>query len=327
MKFFSTYSHIFQTVFFFLLIGCSKEEVPEPTKAQDISEADALSREAKSGIQMLADGSKFSGEMEQGVPHGYGRKEFENGDAYEGQFNKGMGHGHGTFRMKSDSIIDRYTGMWASDKWDGFGTLVLKDGSRINGKWKKNRLEYGDYEGFNGVIKSGKWQGNWEFLSEGFSKNQYGAEFTGSFNSDGSYEKGFMQNPNGDLYTGSFYNNQYEGRGILEEADGDLYVGGFMNSRFSGVGILTENDGTKYSGEFKEGLPNGFGVQEDPNGIRYSGNWVNGLRDGAGTIDFGDGTSYVGEFRNGLAYEGQYDWGDGRVSNSFQDVDGSWQDR
>ena len=100
-----------------------------------------------------------------------------------------------------------------------------------------------------------------------------------------------------------------------------------MNSRFSGVGILTENDGTKYSGEFKEGLPNGFGVQEDPNGIRYSGNWVNGLRDGAGTIDFGDGTSYVGEFRNGLAYEGQYDWGDGRVSNSFQDVDGSWQDR
>ena len=81
MKFFSTYSHIFQTVFFFLLIGCSKEEVSEPTKAQDISEADALSREAKSGIQMLADGSKFSGEMEQGVPHGYGRKEFENGDA------------------------------------------------------------------------------------------------------------------------------------------------------------------------------------------------------------------------------------------------------
>ena len=88
MKFFSTYSHIFHTVFFFLLIGCSKEEVPEPTKAQDISEADALSREAKSGIQMLADGSKFSGEMEQGVPHGYGRKEFENWVDYSNMQNR-----------------------------------------------------------------------------------------------------------------------------------------------------------------------------------------------------------------------------------------------
>ncbi len=43
-------------------------------------------------------------------------------------------------------------------------------------------------------------------------------------------------------------------------------------------------------------------------------------------IDFGDGTSYTGLFENGLAVEGQYDWGDGRITNSFQDDFGNWVD-
>ena len=48
------------------------------------------------------------------------------------------------------------------------GTLVLKkDGPRVTGHWKKDRLEYGDYEGSDGSVRSGKWRGNWEFLEEG----------------------------------------------------------------------------------------------------------------------------------------------------------------
>jgi hypothetical protein len=45
-----------------------------------------------------------------------------------------------------------------------------------------------------------------------------------------------------------------------------------------------------------------------------------------GVLDFGDGTFFSGEFANGLAFDGQYDWGDGRVTNSYQDEDGNWLD-
>ena len=67
-------------------------------------------------------------------------------------------------------------------------------------------------------------------------------------------------------------------------------------------------------------------MQKDPSGVSYSGLWEQGVKQGNGVIDFGDGCSYTGLFENGLAVEGQYDWGDGRITNSFQDDFGNWVD-
>ena len=92
------------------------------------------------------------------------------------------------------------------------------------------------------------------------------------------------------------------------------------------MGVLKESDGSTYSGQFKSGLPHGYGSQMDPSGVRFTGNWINGIKNGTGIIDFGDGSSYIGEFNNGLASEGQYDWGDGRITNAYQDENGNWVD-
>ena len=228
---------------------------------------------------------------------------------------------------KKDELLGRYVGMWSNDTWNGYGTLVLNDGSRVTGHWKKDRLEYGDYEGSDGTIRSGKWRGNWEFLEEGFSRDAFGSEYNGKFNGDGSYRSGFIQNPNGDLYAGEFHANSYDGKGILERSDGTLYVGSFKENQFSGSGILVRSQGFKYTGQFENGVPEGYGVEEQINGVRYFGSWSNGLKQGFGTVDFGNGATYVGEFKNGLAYEGKYDWGDGRVTDSYQDDSGNWLDR
>ena len=67
-------------------------------------------------------------------------------------------------------MLERFIGMWANDEWDGYGKLVLKDGSRIVGKWNRNQLEYGDFQGADGEVRSGKWYGDWEKLNEGFFK-------------------------------------------------------------------------------------------------------------------------------------------------------------
>ena len=89
---------------------------------------------------------------------------------------------------------------------------------------------------------------------------------------------------------------------------------------------MLEPDGTIYSGNFSNDLPDGVGVQDDPSGVSYAGSWELGVRQGSGVIDFGDGTSFRGFFENGLAVEGQYDWGDGRITNSYQDEFGNWVD-
>ena len=63
-----------------------------------------------------------------------------NSDNYEGQFQKAEAHGHGTYRFKKDELLDRYVGMWSNDTWDGYGTLVLKDGSRSDWTLEKRPL-------------------------------------------------------------------------------------------------------------------------------------------------------------------------------------------
>ena len=310
----------------FSFVSCSENENMEVKIVNEPSEGDVLSREAKRGKQELEDGSLYEGEMVAGKPSGHGQRSYPNGDLYEGQFAKSMRHGHGTHRYKSDKLLERYVGMWANDEWDGYGKLVFKDSSRVEGMWNRSNLVYGDYEGADGEVRSGKWYGRWDKLEEGFSKNAFGAEYSGKFNQNGEYENGFIENPNGDLYCGDFFQNQYHGKGILEKADGTVYVGGFYENVYQGVGVLKESDGSMYSGQFQSGLPHGYGSQLDPSGVRYVGSWFNGVKNGSGTINFGDGSSYVGEFRNGLAIEGQYDWGDGKITSAYQDESGNWID-
>lgn len=320
--------HLLGCFLFYPFISCNNEVAKDtPRENEKKSEAKVLSREASAGSQLLTDGSQYEGEMLSGLPNGHGNKSFVNGDDYEGQFRKGLRHGHGTHRYKADDLLERYVGMWSNDEWDGYGKLVLKDGSRVVGKWNRSRLNYGDYEGSDGEVRSGKWAGNWDMLNEGFFKNSYGTEFSGIFNQQGEYDNGYIKKPNGDRYIGEFYNNAYHGKGILEKLDGTLYVGDFSQNVYDGVGVLKENDGSVYSGQFVEGLPHGYGIQKDTSGVGYTGNWINGLKDGIGTIDFGDGSSFVGQFSDGLAVDGQYDWGDGRISNAYQDENGNWLDR
>ena len=149
---------LFFTAVLILSCNCSQDEGSlSPARDESVSEGEMLLRKAQSGKQQMEDGSTYMGELMRGEPHGYGKKDFQQGDVYEGQFQKGKAHGHGTYRFKQDELIDRYVGMWANDKWDGYGTLVLSDGSRVTGQWVKDRLEYGDYQGSDGTIRSAKW--------------------------------------------------------------------------------------------------------------------------------------------------------------------------
>ena len=307
---------------FLLLLGCGTENEVGGSRE---TESSGLAKKAKKGKQTLPDGSVYEGEMLGGKPNGYGLRKLTNGDVFDGQHKSGLAHGYGTMDYKSREEIERYSGLWKSGQREGYGTLVFSDSSRMEGHWEDDELLYGDYQGSDGVILSGKWVSS--SLSEGRMKTALNEEFSGTFNPDGSFLKGTFLSGGGNRYTGSFKSNLYHGRGILEKTDGTLYAGDFEEGEYSGVGMLVEPDGSKYSGGFSQGIPEGFGIQEDVTGVTYAGNWSQGEKNGRGTLDFGDGTSFTGDFREGLAVQGSYDWGNGRITDSYQDENGEWRDR
>ncbi|MEC8043689.1 MAG: hypothetical protein VX130_03755 [Verrucomicrobiota bacterium] len=309
------------------ILSCSENE---ESPREDFSSALPSPAKAKEGKYFFDDGSVYQGTLAMGKPDGFGRRVYGNSDVYEGQFRKGLEHGSGTLRFKSDEEIDRYVGMWASGQMEGFGALVLVDESRMEGEWKNGSLRFGEFQGANGEIKSGRWEGNTiaeMFLKEGRVRLPNGDDFSGILDYEGKYRNGSLKLANGDIFVGSFASGIFDGRGVLEKASGSLYVGQFSGGLYSGTGLLIEEDGETYSGEFRNGLPEGYGIQDSPSGVQYSGSWLAGQREGMGAIDFGDGSSFIGEFRNGFAYDGEYDWGDGRKTKSYQDENGVWRDR
>ena len=222
------------------------------------------------------------GRAVKGKPNGYGKRTFPSGDVFEGLFKNGVAHGYGSRLYQSDEEIDRYSGLWASGKKEGFGTLIYSDSSRMEGHWESDELLYGEYQGSDGVILTGKWKKS--VLSEGKMKTEFNEEFTGTFNPDGSFAKGTFLASGGDRYTGHFVANSYHGSGVLEQNDGSLYVGSFAEGLFAGVGVWVKPSGSTYSGTFKNGLPDGFGTQQDVTGVTYSGMWSEGVKKGEATL-------------------------------------------
>ena len=140
-------------------------------------ESVTLKREANEGRHIFKDGSIYEGQLVMGQPNGFGSHEFLDGNIYEGQHKNGLAHGHGTMRYKSVGNLDQYVGHWKSGKRDGFGTLILEDGTRLVGNWKDDNFHVGEYIANSGVIMSGLWDN--EYLSEGYMKT--GVNIQGHF--------------------------------------------------------------------------------------------------------------------------------------------------
>jgi hypothetical protein len=312
----------FSGALIFCFCGCGAENALED-RENSLNEHSPV--KSKKGRHVFDDGSVYDGELVAGKPEGYGERRYLNDDFYVGNFHEGLSHGQGTLRYKSDVNLSRYVGVWQNGKRNGYGSLYLADGSVFVGQWSANVMVHGEFRDVDGTFLSGTWRG--DSLERGKMGQVDGSTFTGIFDSEGRYLAGSLHSPNGDHFVGSFLNGIYEGSGSLVKSDGITYVGAFKAGLYSGEGILEDSEGRRYIGSFLQGNPSGEGQQVVSTGVVYSGDWKDGLRHGKGSIEFGDGTSYVGEFRNGLAHDGRYDWGDGRVTRSYQEPDGQWRDR
>ncbi|CAM9627016.1 unnamed protein product [Ascophyllum nodosum] len=292
------------------------------------------------------DGTKYDGNWEHGLFHGYGKLEWANGCVYEGDFYRGNRHGNGICTFPGG---ERYTGTWESGKMHGEGTLEIK-GRVLTGIWENGLPDFappadgykrfvfpdgkGVYDGYwRGCKRHG--QGSFAFTNGDVYKGEW---FQGEMMGEGTYK-----HASGEVYKGQFNNGQMHGRGTYVWPDTQQrYVGRWKNGKRHGHGrhyfcscAPDESSREYYDGEWLEGAMHGHGRYVDADGGEHEGVWVDGV---CPEVDFTH-IPESGNFRyrfscpeaKGGTYEG--DWvnrvphGQGRMVYSDGSVYvGGWKD-
>ncbi len=125
------------------------------------------------------DAGSYTGQCQDGVPHGYGYVQYLNGDEYEGSFSNGDKNGQGIMVWPDGA---NYQGGWADNKRNGHGTaLAANGGVAYRGEWLDNKMHG---EGVMVWPDVGRYEGGWR---------------------DGAkYGNGIMVLATGERYVGSF---------------------------------------------------------------------------------------------------------------------------
>ena len=120
------------------------------------------------GTSLYPGGSKYVGDFENYLPHGYGTFVWANGDRYFGEWKNGKNHGNGTKIWKDGR---EYRGDFLDDKLHGEGTLYFPDGKKYIGGFQngkrhgEGRFMYPDGTAYEGKFFAGKEQGVGECIS------------------------------------------------------------------------------------------------------------------------------------------------------------------
>jgi len=83
------------------------------------------------------DNGYYYGYVLNGVLHGAGTYNWEDGSMYIGEFRNGLRHGWGTYTFKDGS---KYVGMWQNDLQHGKGTYTFANGETLTGEWKNGEF-------------------------------------------------------------------------------------------------------------------------------------------------------------------------------------------
>jgi len=168
----------------------------------------------------LRDGCKYSGDYNaDGLRHGRGTLEWENGDKYEGQFYNGMRHGVGKLAFADGS---EYDGWWRYNRMDGHGTRRFPNGNLYVGNYVDGRR--------NG-------QGRHVFAN--------GDQYVGEFKDDAMHGTGRYYFKNNESFEGAFNRGRKEGQGKYQWSDGTVDI-----IRYSGDVRIGE--GVRYSADRKK---------------------------------------------------------------------------
>lgn len=234
---------------------------------------------AMRGVQLHGKGRytskvfKYEGEFKDGLKHGTGRYEWENGDRYEGTFAEDRPNGAGKYQFANG---DHYEGEVKAGVIAGRGTYVTRAGDRIEGS-------------FAGGLANGV--GIYRFASG----DRYEGEMV-----DGKLQgKGRYFAKSNDRIEAPFVNGRAHGKGTYFFSNGDRYDGDLNEGALTGMGVYTYASGPKYEGEMANGLPQGKGTFWFVDGSRFEGAFEGGLTRAKGVLIRADGSRTDAEIIDG----------------------------
>ena len=196
---------------------------------------DSRGRQHGKGLEIMPDGSKYTGSFKHGFKEGLGKLILTNGDFYKGMFLNNKAHGKGKLVACEGSCV--YKGDFLSDLKSGKGEE----------RWEKEGIYKGDW------VKD-KRHGEGEYIWEN------GCRFLGSFRKNNIEGKGTYYWSNGDFYEGDWLKGKMHGFGKFTWKDGRVFLGEYFKGKKNGYGEFYWPDGRFYKGEWVEGLQHGMGL-------------------------------------------------------------------
>lgn len=121
---------------------------------EDLKDAHAVETYTGFGTKTTESGT-YTGDMLDGLFHGNGRFEWNDGMSYDGEWAHGVQTGYGTFTWANGNV---YEGEWLNGAMHGTGTLTWAEGDIYSGEWTEGiRTGYGTYYWPNGDVYEGEW--------------------------------------------------------------------------------------------------------------------------------------------------------------------------
>ena len=217
--------------------------------------------------------SNYEGQVENGIPNGYGRARRPDGVKFVGEFKNGKRHGFGVLTTSDGG---KYIGEFRELRVHGFATYFAPD-IIYTGEWKK-----GLQDGYGLIKESGgrHYLGEWK---EG-KRNGYGRSVIPGVATMWAVWKDDKRDLNFPAYIRLASGFRYEGimneksqphgQGIATLINGETYEGDFEKNKKHGYGTYTYLNNDVYIGEWKDDNP--------WNGTRYDkdGNVIGTISDG-----------------------------------------------
>ncbi len=187
---------------------------------------------------------KYSGEIENGKPNGWGKFSYPSGYYYEGHYKEGKAHGKGSFSFpdgKKGVGEFRENKPWNIKEFDNESKII---GEYVDGVFKVKKKQ-------KGILFTRKEKNIWIWSENG-------------------------NEPYSGKYEGEIENGTPEGQGTLTFLNGTRYIGEYKNGVWNGQGIFYFPDGEKWVGEFKEDAP--WNINWYDKSGRIIAKWKNGVK-------------------------------------------------
>ncbi len=218
-----------------LAVGQRKAPVAPPV-AKPVERKDAPATTDVTGLvgkgkvetMKFPDGSRYTGEFKDGVPHGHGVATYLFGEKYEGEFKNGMPDGQGIFTYSDGS---EYEGEFSNGVPEGQGCFNYASGERYTGEVRNGeRNGQGTTLYLDGSTYTGSWKDN-EFDGLGTFTRVDGYRYEGEWRAGRKHGQGTLVYPDGRTYAGEFKRGKPNGQGTLTYPDGRIVRGFFKNGR------------------------------------------------------------------------------------------------